>query len=97
MGSCTITISEEAYQALLSLKQKNETLSDVIMRITEKRPLTEVAGIMSEEETDRIEKSIKELREKSRIKFQNQIGMIPGAPPKISKDEIWKEFIKEKE
>lgn len=77
MCSYKITISEEAYQKLLSLKQKDETWSEVIMRITQK--------------------NIDKLREKSKEKLRSQIGMIPGAPTEISKDEIWKEFIKEKE
>ncbi|MBS7626333.1 antitoxin VapB family protein [Candidatus Bathyarchaeota archaeon] len=37
MAHKTITISEEAYRALAELKERNESFTDVILRITGKR------------------------------------------------------------
>jgi predicted CopG family antitoxin len=36
MGSKMISVSEEAYQALLSEKRKNESFSDTILRLTKR-------------------------------------------------------------
>jgi Arc/MetJ-type ribon-helix-helix transcriptional regulator len=35
------------------------------------------------------------LREAARLLLRSQIGMIPGRPLEVSKDEIWDELIKE--
>ena len=35
------------------------------------------------------------LRDAARLLLRSQIGMIPGRPLEVSKDEIWDELIKE--
>ncbi|MGD2250718.1 MAG: antitoxin VapB family protein [Candidatus Methanofastidiosia archaeon] len=69
MGSKSITISEEAYRRLKSKKKKNESFTDVINRITRERPLSEIAGILSEEEADSLEKHVKDRRRKTRSRI----------------------------
>lgn len=66
MATKTISITEEAYERLKVKKEKNESFTDVINRVTGKRSLLELAGILSEEEADRLEKHIKERRAASR-------------------------------
>ena len=65
MSHKTITISEEAYNALAELKKEGETFSDLIKRITtplRKKKLSEFAGIMAGEEFDDFEKAALEAR-----------------------------------
>jgi len=66
MPTRTISITEEAYERLKVRKEKNESFTDVINRVTGKRSLLELAGILSEEEADKLEKHIKERRAASR-------------------------------
>jgi predicted CopG family antitoxin len=69
MSTKTISITEEAYERLKSKKSENESFTDVINKITGKRSLLELAGFLSEEEADRLEKHIKEGRKASRKRF----------------------------
>ncbi len=66
MATKTISITEEAYERLKVRKEKNESFTDVINRVTGKRSLLELAGILSEEKADKLEKHIKERRAASR-------------------------------
>ena len=66
MATKTISITEEAYERLRMKKEKNESFTDVVNRITGKRSLLELAGIFSEEDAIKIENHIKERRAASR-------------------------------
>ncbi|MBI1935857.1 antitoxin VapB family protein [Candidatus Woesearchaeota archaeon] len=66
MATKTISITEEAYERLKAKKENNESFTDVINRVIGKRSLLELAGILSEEEADQLEKHIKERRAASR-------------------------------
>ncbi|VVB51602.1 Putative antitoxin [uncultured archaeon] len=65
MSRKTITISEEAYNALAELKKEVESFTELIKRIAtpmRKRKLSEIAGIMAGEEFDDFEKAALEAR-----------------------------------
>ena len=66
MATKTISITEEAYERLKMKKEKNESFTDVINRVTGKRSIMELAGILSNEEGEKLEKYIKERRKTSR-------------------------------
>jgi len=66
MGTKTISITDDAYKRLLSMKKENESFSLVIQRITGKVKLDEFFGILSEETADKLEESIKKGREEHR-------------------------------
>ncbi len=66
MGSKTISVSDEAYARLKALKKPGESFSDTINRLTARRRLSEIAGILSEEDIEVIEKVIGTLRTGSR-------------------------------
>ncbi len=70
MASKTITISEEAYDRLKSRKDENESFTDVINKLTRERSLMEIAGILSEDEADRLEEKIKEKRGETRDRIE---------------------------
>jgi predicted CopG family antitoxin len=54
-----IPLDEDAYNRLERLKEDEESFSEVIKKITEKKSLREIAGIISEEEAE-------EMREKEK-------------------------------
>jgi len=66
MGYKTISLSDEAYERLASLKRKGESFADVILRLCSKtpsKPLASFAGswVMSDEDERRIFGEISEL------------------------------------
>jgi predicted CopG family antitoxin len=53
MSHKTLTISEEAYEALAELKKEGESFTELIKRITQpfrKKKLSEFAGLIKDEE-----------------------------------------------
>ncbi len=54
----TITITEEAYRSLKARKAGEESFSDVILRLTKRRPLRDFVGILSPESADAIRRAI---------------------------------------
>jgi len=63
MGVKTITITENAYRRLKSRKLGDESFSDVILRLTKRRPLSDFAGILSPDSANAIRRAIDEDRE----------------------------------
>ncbi len=66
MPTRTISITEEAYERLKMQKEKNESFTDVINRITGRRSIMELAGILSKGQAEKLEKHIRERRNASR-------------------------------
>ena len=66
MAVKTITITEEAYERLRMHKGPNESFTDAINKITKKRSIMEFAGILSEEEAEKVKGHIKDSRARSR-------------------------------
>ncbi len=73
MGVKTITISLEAYEALLRIKKPGESFSDVILRLVRKhRSLIDLAGVwrdISDEDLYEVFKEIKEAWSKWGMKL----------------------------
>ncbi len=62
MAHKTLTISEDAYRVLASIKRTGESFTDVILRIgrvVKKRPLEDFAGRLADE---RFEDATREIR-----------------------------------
>ena len=66
MATKTISITEEAYNRLLSKKYEKESFTEVINRITNKISLVDFAGILTDKEADNLMERIKEARALSR-------------------------------
>jgi len=65
MGAKNISISDEAYQRLASLKLSGESFTDVINRLTSKRSVLELAGVLQPQEADRLREFVKQIRTSS--------------------------------
>jgi predicted CopG family antitoxin len=66
MATKTISITEEAYSRLKSLKREKESFSQVINRVSGKHKLREIFGVLSGKAGGEFEKSILESRRKHR-------------------------------
>ncbi|VVB89893.1 Putative antitoxin [uncultured archaeon] len=65
MAHKTITISEEAYEALADLKKEGESFTKLIKRITEplrKRKLSEFAGMIKDEKFAKAALEVRHLK-----------------------------------
>jgi len=65
MGSRNISISDEAYSRLAALKRPNESFTDVINRLTGKKSILELAGILTVAEGEELRREMEDLRLKS--------------------------------
>ena len=73
MAQKTLTISEEAYEALAGLKKEGESFTDLIKRITtpnRKKKLSEFVGVLAGEEFDDFEKAALEVRHSKSTRLQ---------------------------
>ena len=69
LATRTISITDEAYQRLKAKKETNESFTDVINRLTKKRSLMELVGILSDNELEILEKSVTKSRKRSRSRM----------------------------
>ena len=60
--SKSIRLSEEAYERLDAHKREEETFSEVVLRLAGERSLLEIAGILSDEEADKLREAVDERR-----------------------------------
>ena len=64
MGTKTIRLEEDVYEMLTSHKRDDETYSEAVGRLVGGRSVVELAGVYTEEETRKIEKSLKRKYER---------------------------------
>ncbi len=62
MATKTISITKEAYDRLKARKGPEESFSDVILRLTARRPLADYAGMLSKASVKAIREAIEEAR-----------------------------------
>jgi len=76
MGTKNISISEEAYERLAALKRPNESFTEVVNRLTMKRSVLELAGILSEKEGGEIRRVTVELRKASSRRVEHSASRV---------------------
>lgn len=64
MAVKTITVTENAYTILSHMKEPNESFSDVILRVSRKKPLSDFFGALGGESGERLEEAIYDARKK---------------------------------
>ena len=79
MGVKTISVTDTAYNLLLSMKSKDEDVSAAIIRLLKKKAsLAECAGLwrdIPDEEIEEMEEGMKELRKSFSIALKERSGM----------------------
>jgi len=73
MGSKTISVSDEAYARLKAKKKPGESFSDTINRLTARKRLSEIAGVLDEEDIKVIEKAVATIRSQSRERIREMV------------------------
>jgi len=76
MAVKTITVTRDAYDALLSLKERCESFSDTILRIARKRKLSDFIGCLPEDVGEALTKSVKNSRARSRKSRERRIQSV---------------------
>ena len=64
MATKSITITSEAYEKLASFKEKNESFTDVINKLTKKNSIFDLIGVLSNKEAEEMKKNIAEGRKR---------------------------------
>ena len=67
----SVRLSEEALERLKALRREDETLSEVVLRLTGERSFLELAGILSDEQADALEDAVEDRRERRRVELES--------------------------
>jgi len=76
MTTKTITITENAYEALRGLKAERESFSETILRVAKRKPLSHFFGALSKESGERLEKEVERARKEHMITRAKRIDRI---------------------
>ena len=76
MVTKTITVTEEAYNALKALKAQRESFSKTIIRVSKRKPLSSFYGILGRESGGKFEKNILNFRKKHAELYKSRIKRI---------------------
>ena len=68
--SITITLADDAYERLKVLKNEKESFSEVVRRLTTRKPLTSFAGLLTKDEAETVETVIRQGRLRSRARAE---------------------------
>ena len=79
MAVKTITVTENAYEALKSLKAPSESFSEAITRITGKTSLKKFVGALSDESAKRLEEAVKEIRRRHTESYRRTLKKVVAA------------------
>ena len=72
----TITVTEDAYNALKSLKEEHESFSKTILRVSRRKPLNAFFGILGKEGGAELRKNVAEMRKRRNAAHDARIKMI---------------------
>lgn len=64
MSTKTITITDEAYNALKGIKEEHESFTDAILKVAKKDPLSRLVGVLTPKEAEETRGVIKRMRKK---------------------------------
>lgn len=75
MPSRTISLSEDAYEALRALKRSHESFSDVVKRLARRRSLTQLAHIMDKDAAESVAEAVNKNRETRLATRRDKLGL----------------------
>lgn len=75
MGTKTISLADDAYEALLGLKQPGESFSDAIRRLARRRSLTDLSGVLDPKAANAIARAIEATRADRLRKRKDELGL----------------------
>jgi len=73
MATKTLTITEEAYDILKGRKKPTESFSEVIVRLSGKKPLASFYGILGEDAGKALAKEIAETRRRHALSHKERV------------------------
>ncbi len=79
MTTKTITVTEDAYEALKRMQEEEESFSKTLLRISAKRSLREFIGLFSSDEAEKLKTAIKEIRLRHNAVHQERLKKIVSA------------------
>lgn len=75
----TLTVTEEAYNILKAAKGPQDSFSDTIVRIGNRKPISEFFGALKGEQGERFEKAIMDARKRRNSAHRKRIASIVNA------------------
>lgn len=75
MATRTISLAEDAYEALLGMKRPGESFSDVVRRLTRRGSLTELATVMDAEGAGAVSDAIEANRRERMQKRRRELDL----------------------
>lgn len=75
MGTKTISVTEAAYQRLAQEKRRGESFTDVILRLTQRRSLRDLAETVTSEEAEALSEAIAKNREERLRRRANRLDL----------------------
>ncbi len=75
MVARTISLAEDAYQALAASKRPGESFSDVVRRLARRRSLTDLVGVVDRKAADAIARAIEANRRDRLARRRKELGL----------------------
>ncbi len=75
MVARTISLAEDAYQALAASKRPGESFSDVVRRLARRRSLTDLVGVVDRQAADAIARAIEANRRDRLARRRKELGL----------------------
>jgi len=75
MGTRTISLSDDAYEALAAAKRPGESFSDVVRRLARRRSLTDLVGAVDRKAADAIARAIEANRRDRGARRRKELGL----------------------
>lgn len=75
MATRTISLAEDAYEALLSMKRPGESFTDIVRRLTRRRSLTDLVGIMDRDAANAVADAVAANRQERMSRRRRELGL----------------------